>query len=178
MKGMDLSKNLNVEKLIELIIKQDKELRDLRKSEQYWKQRVQTVEGETGAKVAALKKQVQSEVQGKAEAIRRNEELERRVNIYRMEGSEQKGGGREAGELWKAKFDEMFKVSQKLAHENQSLLKQIATLKAGSKIGGGGGAAALVPSQERGIFRASAGINLRSAGHAGAGASLEESALS
>ena len=33
MKGMDLSKNLNVEKLIELIIKQDKELRDLRKSE-------------------------------------------------------------------------------------------------------------------------------------------------
>ena len=60
MKGMDLGKNLNVEKLIDLIIKQDKELRDVRKSEQYWKQRVQSAEGETGVKVAALKKQVQS----------------------------------------------------------------------------------------------------------------------
>lgn len=37
MKGLDLSKNLNVEKLIELIIKQDKELKELRKSEQYLK---------------------------------------------------------------------------------------------------------------------------------------------
>lgn len=33
MKGLDLSKNLNVEKLIDLIIKQDKELKELKKSE-------------------------------------------------------------------------------------------------------------------------------------------------
>ena len=49
MKGLDLSKNLNVEKLIELIIKQDKELKELRKSEQYLKQRVQNIHGEVGA---------------------------------------------------------------------------------------------------------------------------------
>jgi len=70
MKGMDLSKNLNVEKLIDLIIKQDKELKELRKSEQYWKSQLKNKDGEHNTKLNVLRKQVELEIETKGEAIR------------------------------------------------------------------------------------------------------------
>ena len=63
----------------------------------------------------------------KGEAIKQNEELQRRVKIYEMDRSDVRG--EKMAEVWKAKFDEMFKVSQKLALENQKLQQELASLR-------------------------------------------------
>jgi len=82
------------------------------------------------------------------------------------------------GELWKAKFDEMFKVSQKLALENQKQQQELAGLR-GKKphqvLGGPKFAGAFSATAGYGQPRATGGFNVRSVGHGGAGALLEDS---
>lgn len=44
MKGVELGKNLDVEKLVELLLKKDKDLKEMKRSEAYWMNRAKNAE--------------------------------------------------------------------------------------------------------------------------------------
>lgn len=74
-----------------------------------------------------MKKQITLEMETKGNAIKQVEELQSRVKIYEMDKSS--ANKEKVGEVWKAKFDEMFKISQKLIQENADLKQELQAVK-------------------------------------------------
>lgn len=69
MKGFDLSRHMNAEKLIDLLLKQEQEIKQLKNSETFLKSQLKTFNKDGLRDVNALRSQLQDEIVSKGSAI-------------------------------------------------------------------------------------------------------------
>ena len=120
---LDLNKNVDVDKVVEVLLKQTQELEQSKQNEAHLINRLKMAESSFATKRSTLNGQIQLEMGMKNQAMEKIEELENKVRLYELANSKEVDGN--LAEIWKKKFEEMYSISQKLLAENKALKKDL-----------------------------------------------------